>query len=367
MYQIHPIADIFPRMPESELAALAEDIGDNGLLEAIWLYEGKILDGRHRYRACEISGVEPEFRQYEGDDPLGFVVSLNLKRRHLSESQRAMVASELANMPNGGWRGNQWQSANLQSATPQVSQSTAADLLQVSPRSVATAAKINREAPEEVLEAVKSGEVSINLASQFISLPEEEKESAKHAIEEGGATVKEAIKEAVKRAHVANNSGNNEWYTPSDYIELARRVMGAIDTDPATSLIANKRIMAETIYTAEDNGLTKVWRGRVWMNPPYATPLISMFSEAVSAKYEDGEIEQACVLVNNATETAWFQRMLKAADAVCFPKGRIRFIDPDGNVSSFSPLQGQAVIYFGSNTGAFVTEFSKKGVVLRHG
>lgn len=170
-YQIHPIAEIFPRMPGAEFVALKKDIREHGLIEPIWLYEGKVLDGRHRYYACQETGTEAAFREYEGSDPLGFVISLNLNRRHLTESQRAMVAASLANMPLGG---AQYRSANLQTETPQVSQSSAAELLQVSPRSVATAAKIERDSTPEVIEAVKAGGMSLNLASQVSELPQEE-------------------------------------------------------------------------------------------------------------------------------------------------------------------------------------------------
>jgi hypothetical protein len=160
--------------------------------------------------------------------------------------------------------------------------------------------------------------------------------------------------------HVANNSGDNEWYTPPDYIERARRVMGGIDLDPASSRIANQTVKATTFYTAKDNGLSLPWHGRVWMNPPYAQPLIDEFAEAVASKYESGEIAQACVLVNNGTETQWFQRMLRSASAVCFPQGRVRFLDPAG-VPSGAPLQGQAVLYFGVETQVFAAEFASVG------
>lgn len=164
------------------------------------------------------------------------------------------------------------------------------------------------------------------------------------------------------RAHVANNSGNNEWYTPAKYIDLAREVMGGIDCDPATSEIANQTVKAKTIFTAEDDGLAQTWRGRVWMNPPYAQPLMSDFAEAVSAKFESGEIEQACILVNNATETQWFQRMVSVANAVCFPKFRIKFLDPQHKPGA--PLQGQAIIYMGDNMELFVAAFKSEGAVL---
>ena len=170
------------------------------------------------------------------------------------------------------------------------------------------------------------------------------------------------IREA-KRPHVANNSGENEWYTPPDIIERARLVMGTIDCDPASSEIANETVQADTFFTIDDDGLSQTWMGNVWLNPPYAQPAIAEFAEAVSVKYESGEITRACVLVNNATETNWFQRMLRTCTAVCFIKGRIRFLDPQGNPGS--PLQGQAMLYFGEDDAcAFQEHFDEIGVVL---
>jgi len=163
--------------------------------------------------------------------------------------------------------------------------------------------------------------------------------------------------------HVAFNSGNNEWDTPPEYIEAARQVMGDIDLDPATTELANLRVKAKHIYTAEDDGLEQDWFGRVWMNPPYSQPLITKFAEKMAASYAAGEIEQACVLVNNATETHWFQIMLIRAAAVCFIRGRIKFLDEDGNPSG-APLQGQTILYLGGNVQEFTKYFERFGVVL---
>ena len=221
---------------------------------------------------------------------------------------------------------------------------------------------ILKMAEPEIVQAVRDNRISINLASQLADLPKEEQRVVASKPPE---EIKEVAREVLKQAHVSNNTGNNEWYTPAKYIEMAMAVMGSIDTDPATSVIANKTVKATKIFTAEDNGLAQKWSGNVWMNPPYAQPLISQFSEAIANKFVSGEISQGIVLVNNATETAWFQILLAQASAVCFPKSRVRFVAPDGSLGA--PLQGQAIVYFGSNAALFGEVFGKEGTVLYHG
>ena len=158
-------------------------------------------------------------------------------------------------------------------------------------------------------------------------------------------------------SHVANNSGNNEWYTPAEIIEAARKAMGSIDTDPASNDIAQKVVKSESYYTIETNGLDKTWTGNVWLNPPYSGDLIGRFIDKLC--YERCNYEQAIVLVNNATETEWFNKIIGIASAVCFLKSRVKFWMPDGKTGA--PLQGQALLYIGNNTQHFFTSFSCKG------
>ena len=97
----HPYANIFPLLEGEAFDSFVADIRANGLLEPITIHEGMILDGRNRWNACKAAGVEPRFLEFDGDDPLAFVLSLNVHRRHLDESQRSMVAAQLATMKQG--------------------------------------------------------------------------------------------------------------------------------------------------------------------------------------------------------------------------------------------------------------------------
>ena len=159
--------------------------------------------------------------------------------------------------------------------------------------------------------------------------------------------------------HVSYNSGNNEWYTPVEYLDAARAVMGGIDLDPASSDTANTIVNAAQYYTAEQDGLLQHWAGCVWMNPPYASELIGKFADKLAFHWRAGDITEAVVLVNNATETAWFATMVGEAAAVVFPRGRVRFWQPDGTLGA--PLQGQAILYYGPSVDLFLAEFGRFG------
>lgn len=173
-YQIHPSAMLFPEMEGDQWVNFITDIRDNGQREAIVVHKGAVIDGRNRLRACSWLQIEPKVRAYEGreEDILSYVLSLNLNRRHLTESQRAMVAAKIATMQKGGDRRSN-QTANLQSGP---TQAQAAEMLNVSERSVATAKSVQKKGEPEVAAAVEAGAMTLNEASKVVQLrPEMQK------------------------------------------------------------------------------------------------------------------------------------------------------------------------------------------------
>lgn len=347
----HPYADIFPWIDGPAFKELVEDVRQNGVLEPIVFLDGAILDGRNRYMAAREAGVEYPRVEYTGDDPLGFVISRNLKRRHLSESQRAMVAAKLAKMP--AHRPADDNSANLRT-------SDAAAMLNVSERSVETARKVEREGAPELIEAVETGEASVSAAALVVTLPKEEQAEIASM---GGRAVAEAAREIREGKHVRGTfgTGENEWYTPEQHIELARQVLGTIELDPASSHVANQTVKAERFFSQETNGLEKEWAGNVWLNPPYAQPAIAQFADKMVAEWQSGRVTAAIVLTHNYTDTAWFQTLARAAAAICFTRGRVRFVSPAGELAA--PTQGQAFFYFGPETDIFADVFGQIGFV----
>ena len=166
--RFHPFADILPLLEGEAFDALVADIRANGLMEPITVYQDMVLDGRNRLRACTAAGVEPEFWEFNGDDPLAFVLSLNLHRRHLDESQRGMVAAKLRNMRKGARTDLSQPRANL----PEVSLEQAAEMMGVSRRSVVSAVAVRDHGSPELIKAVERGAIAVSVAAGLARAPE---------------------------------------------------------------------------------------------------------------------------------------------------------------------------------------------------
>lgn len=161
--------------------------------------------------------------------------------------------------------------------------------------------------------------------------------------------------------HRTINTGENEWYTPPEFVDMARRVMGAIDLDPASSKEANETVGAARFFTQEDDGLAQEWAGRVWLNPPYSRDLMPSFVDKLKQSYIRGDISEAILVSHNSTDTNWFHSLSETLAAICFPARRIKFYRGD-HVAG--PTNGQMFIYLGDDVAAFKREFGDIGFVM---
>lgn len=176
-YKPHPIANLFPLLTGAALKELAADIKDCGLEIPIVLYEDQILDGRNRFAACKIAGVDPRFVEYEGSDPIAHVVSLNLHRRHLNESQRGMVAGKAKVLFEK--QAKERMLAGKADPSPNLGEggktsAKVAKLLNVGRGTVENASKVQRDGSAALVKAVERGDVAVSTAAVIAELPREE-------------------------------------------------------------------------------------------------------------------------------------------------------------------------------------------------
>lgn len=345
---------LFPALDAATEAALTESIRRFGVLVPVVRDQhGNLLDGRHRSRIADTLGAKYRVdvvNVADEDEAAAIASTLNSDRRHLTAEQRREMVRHLREEGHslraiGGALG-------VEKKQVQRDLASGGDTVPTSPeRTRGTDGKsypASRPSPAP------------RRPTLVPTRDENEAERAQQALAKQTKPTPEGPVDLKKLhgAHVGNNSGENEWYTPKEYIDAARRAMGGIDLDPASSETANAVVRARRFFSVEDDGLSQEWHGRVWMNPPYSQPHVDQFSIKLVDEYEAGRVLRACVLVNNATETVWFQRLAATSSAICFPRGRVKFWAP-GRESV--PLQGQAVLYFGDDSAAFFRAFASFG------
>lgn len=191
--EIHPAADLFPMMTDREFGELLDDIRANGQRVPITYWRGQLLDGRNRYRACQELGVDPEEEELDDSlvpDPVAWVLSTNLHRRHLTETQREVIAAKIANLKRGD---NQYTKEVPQSCGPS-STDEASQQLNVKPRSVEHAKAAIKGGCKELVEAMERDEITSSLASNFVkAVPDKRKQ--KTIVKEGVDAVRQAVKD----------------------------------------------------------------------------------------------------------------------------------------------------------------------------
>lgn len=261
---LHPLCSIFPRIPDDELQQLVDDIQQNGLREPIVLLDDQVLDGRNRYHACLEAGVQAQFRAFgsekgDGTDPVAFVLSKNLRRRHLTSSQQAAAVA----------KAQDWSAAHPAHRAKEVGNvadfSTVAERAAISgvaTRTQADADLVARKAPE-LLDKVIAGELSASAAAKQIradkAQPNSVGESRPAASEHSDAQVPAGAVPTAPAIPASALEG------PADGDDASRPTGG--DADPREAQIAELKQQVQELArqleeTIDDNAsMAKVFDG----------------------------------------------------------------------------------------------------------
>ena len=370
------------RLHKQEFELLEKSILEEGCRDPLIIWanspDGNVLiDGHHRKEICEKHEIEDtlKFIQKEfpsKDDVKEWVILNQLSRRNLTDINYKYYIGNLYNIrkqKHGGQLPNEEEKGidhfGLSLETAQI----IADEFKIGKTSVKRHAQlataidsIADNCGEDVKQKILDKELDLTQKNimEIGQMEPERQKKVIHNVETG--KMKSVIQEEFKaKPHISQSNADEEWFTPEKYINAVREVMGDIDLDPASTQEANKVVKAKQIYTIEDDGLRQDWKGRVWLNPPYSTSKIPLFCDKIKKHYDSGEVTEAVVVVNNATETEWFNILISSAKACVFPKGRIKFYKPKGIKIGSAPLQGQVFVYFGENWKRFLEVFKSFG------
>lgn len=236
MLQQHPLSAAFPSMSQVDLAALMEDIRANGQRHPIIELDGQVLDGWHRYQACLAAKVAPQVVGFEGADPAAFVLSANLRRRHLSASQRAAAVAAVAEWAPVGAPPNVAAAATLKPTTIE----KAAKAADVSPRTIRHA-KVAQAAG--LGPAVRDGKISAEQGAKIAKLPEPERAAA---VEAGHAPTEREATKARQMEATAPSADEVEAMRTDDLADMAEELAAALAADDKLAAMAEemKRVKA---------------------------------------------------------------------------------------------------------------------------
>jgi ParB family chromosome partitioning protein len=355
------------RKDMGDLDSLAASIKDIGLLQPIGIDSNyRLIFGERRLRAFAHLGLERIPARFVDVAKLVAEHAENEVRKDFTPSERVAIGKAIED-ELGNRRGQRTDlkaegQGELIEELPQnfgevkrgeTSKVAAKKAGFGNPETYRQAKTVVSQAEPELIEAMDRGEVAISTAAKLVMAPPETQQYA-------AANPKEAP--AIAANHRAIGTGENEWYTPAVHLQAARAVLGGIDLDPASSPLANETVGADQIFTLADDGLNQPWAGKVWLNPPYSQPAIANFAEKLASEWQDGNLESAIALTHNYTDTAWFHRLATACSAICFTRGRIGFVNPEGKKAA--PTQGQAFFYFGEDVDTFADQFGAIGFVV---
>lgn len=375
---------IMPDLTDDEYQILKLDIAERGVAIPIELDEdGNILDGHHRVRAWrELKDGGNDLPDYPrviraGMDDVqkrNYVRAINVIRRQLTKEKRKELWAEMRK------DGMTYQAiadvtgvsditvrravkTNVGTVKLVTEDKTSTNNAEIQPSSVVGKDGKKYPAKKKKQKKKSTKPPQAPLVSVFTGSDEGEKK-AKVKAKKVAETGKKGASQPVQVTIFSSES--KEYYTPLEYIEAAREVMEKIDLDPASCEAAQERIVATACYTVEDDGLSKDWVGKIWLNPPYgktgARSNQDIWAQYLISEYEKGNVEEAILLVRAALGYNWFENLWYDW-TVCFVRERISFIKSDGSNDGKSK-QGTVFLYLGPKDEKFRDVFGKFGRVI---
>lgn len=383
----HEFESLCRPLTADESAGLKTSIIAEGCRDAliVWQETGLLLDGHNRKRICEELGLSYrtlEISLPDRDAALLWIINNQLQRRNLTPQESSYLRGKRYGLEKKaeGFKGNQYTSGggHFDHHQPKTDERIAAET-GVSERTVrrdaqfaAAVDKIAEIAGDEARAKVLAGESSIRKgdAEQILKIAEDAPELIPQ-IASGAIDIKQAIGQRDGNVYqpVAATMFSHkslEYYTPVYILDAAREVLGDFDLDPASCEAAQENVRAMQYYTPEQDGLTQVWRGRVWLNPPYSKTdgksNQELWSQKLLAEYHSGNVTSAILLVKAAFGYKWFEALFDELP-VCLARERLPFIREDGNDDGESK-QGTALFYLGPDKARFYAVFKHIGRII---
>jgi len=301
-----------------------------------------LLDGHNRYRICQkhhipFDAVRKEFDSRE--EATNWVINNQLGRRNLTPEQKSYLRGKRYNAEkNQGFKGNQ-HSGIRQNDGKQTAEQLA-DEYKVSPRTI--------ERDGRFAEAVDTIATNVGVETKQQILSRENPVPKKEILR-----IAQLPPEEQNQQSVHFTSATSEWYTPPEIIKRVVAVLNEIDLDPCSNNTESPNVSAHQYFTQADDGLSRPWHGRVYMNPPYGREIIEWVKHLCS-EYDEGRVQEALCLVPSRTDTEWFRRLKKHPR--CFVWGRLHFSESE-NAAPFPSM----VVYMGNQPDKFKEHFQDMG------
>lgn len=336
---------LFPPSTPDELENLEQSLLTDGFHDweplLVWREEQILIDGHQRYRICQKHHIPFKIveRTFPDRDAAIFAaLEVQLARRNLSIYDRGVLAlrykdriSREARERQRCGRGGVLLLMNSPKAID--TRAEVASIAGVSPDTISKIERIERDAPVEIKKQLKSGEISIHAAYT-------------------------ALKPSGYLQNIMS-SDSVEWYTPKEIIDAVIDVLGAIDLDPCSNSHEAPNVPAQTHFTKEDDGLSRPWSGKIFLNPPYGDQLPKWIAK-LKDELQVGNITEAVVLVAARPETRWFNSL---NDFIwCSIVGRLSFSGENSRGRAPFP---SAAFYFGNHPDKFISVFRKFGPIYQ--